>query len=153
MMAEIEKQLLNLHNPGVFSRLFNKNGSGTKSPNIKGLKQLRVLVLQQTFNACKRGYYHLPNRKSVELKLTPPRTISIPFDPQFFETKSENNLNEIVEIWEGDCFDAARLLLDSGYQKVAVLNMASATNPGGGYRSGAGAQEENLHRRTNLYQV
>jgi len=30
--------------------------------------------------------------------------------------------------------------------------MASASHPGGGYRKGAGAQEENLHRRTNLFQ-
>eukprot|EP01127_Copromyxa_protea_P016648 TRINITY_DN4983_c0_g1_i3.p1 TRINITY_DN4983_c0_g1~~TRINITY_DN4983_c0_g1_i3.p1 ORF type:complete len:153 (-),score=21.06 TRINITY_DN4983_c0_g1_i3:77-535(-) len=29
--------------------------------------------------------------------------------------------------------------------------MASSSNPGGGYRRGAGAQEENLHRRTNLW--
>lgn len=30
--------------------------------------------------------------------------------------------------------------------------MASAKNPGGNYKGGAGAQEENLHRRTNLFQ-
>lgn len=30
--------------------------------------------------------------------------------------------------------------------------MASGSIPGGGYRRGSGAQEENLHRRTNLFQ-
>ncbi|CAF1539704.1 unnamed protein product, partial [Rotaria sordida] len=30
--------------------------------------------------------------------------------------------------------------------------MASATRPGGGYRKGDGAQEENLFRRSDYYQ-
>lgn len=30
--------------------------------------------------------------------------------------------------------------------------MASMSNPGGGYRKGSNAQEENLFRRTNLFQ-
>ncbi|CAF4704024.1 unnamed protein product, partial [Rotaria magnacalcarata] len=30
--------------------------------------------------------------------------------------------------------------------------MANQTNPGGGYRKGDGAQEENLLRRSNYYQ-
>jgi len=33
-----------------------------------------------------------------------------------------------------------------------VLNMASRSNPNGGYQTGAAAQEENLTRRTNLFQ-
>ena len=34
--------------------------------------------------------------------------------------------------------------------RAAVLNMGSAHSPGGGFRTGSGAQEENLHRRTDL---
>ncbi|KAG2378702.1 hypothetical protein C9374_007850 [Naegleria lovaniensis] len=34
--------------------------------------------------------------------------------------------------------------------KLALLNMASSKRPGGGYREGAGSQEENLFRRTSL---
>ncbi len=34
--------------------------------------------------------------------------------------------------------------------KVLVLNMACAKGPGGGVRMGAGAQEEDLFRRTDM---
>ena len=34
-----------------------------------------------------------------------------------------------------------------------VLNLANAFRAGGGFRTGAAAQEENLHRRTDLFQV
>ena len=43
-------------------------------------------------------------------------------------------------------------ILSAG-KKVAVLNMANAFKPGGGFRGGAGAQEETLHRRTDLYRL
>lgn len=49
-----------------------------------------------------------------------------------------------------DCLVAAKRLKDKGYN-VAVLNMASRRNPGGGVYEGAGAQEENLFRRSNLF--
>ncbi|KAJ3441740.1 hypothetical protein M0812_13754 [Anaeramoeba flamelloides] len=60
-----------------------------------------------------------------------------------------------------DCLVAVRNLLNEemenenydGTTKIACLNMASSSNPGGGYMGGAGAQEENLFRRTNLFQL
>lgn len=40
--------------------------------------------------------------------------------------------------------------LKEGYN-LAVLNMASSMNPGGGVMTGARAQGETLFRRTNLF--
>ena len=59
----------------------------------------------------------------------------------------------IVEVQEKDCLLAAwDLWAKDRKSHVAVLNMAARANPGGGWKHGCGAQEENLHRRTNLYQ-
>jgi len=49
-----------------------------------------------------------------------------------------------------DCLQVAEEFVRQG-KRVAVLNMANQKTPGGGWRSGSGAQEENLHRRTNLF--
>lgn len=56
----------------------------------------------------------------------------------------------IVEVQNIDCLYAGVQLKEQGYNP-AVLNMASRRNPGGGVITGAGAQEETLFRRTNLF--
>lgn len=56
----------------------------------------------------------------------------------------------IVEVQNVDCLYAGVQLKEQGYNP-AVLNMASRRNPGGGVVTGAGAQEETLFRRTNLF--
>ena len=55
-----------------------------------------------------------------------------------------------VDVIQEDCLIVAQEHVRNG-NRVAVLNMASAGKPGGGFRSGAGAQEENLHRRSDLW--
>ena len=50
-----------------------------------------------------------------------------------------------------DCLDAYKTLLDNGYNPL-LLNMANPNTPGGGWKGGCGAQEENLFRRSN-YQL
>ncbi len=48
-----------------------------------------------------------------------------------------------------DCVDVAQHLIEQGYNP-AILNLASAKSPGGGYHEGFGAQEESLCHRSNL---
>ena len=55
-----------------------------------------------------------------------------------------------VEVREGDCLAIARELGEPA-DPPAVLNMASRRNPGGGVHRGAGAQEENIFRRSDLF--
>merc|ERR1712232_147891 len=57
----------------------------------------------------------------------------------------------LVEVWNMDMLEAASKLHFLEGLSVAVLNMASAYAPGGGFREGAGGEEENLHRRTDTH--
>ncbi|WP_371498485.1 TIGR02452 family protein [Kitasatospora sp. NBC_00374] len=56
-----------------------------------------------------------------------------------------------VEVTSEGSMQAARRLTEAGGEHVAVLNFASARNPGGGYLRGAKAQEEDLCRSALLY--
>ncbi|KAH7883265.1 hypothetical protein F5I97DRAFT_1903678, partial [Phlebopus sp. FC_14] len=68
-----------------------------------------------------------------------------------------SRLTSDVSILEISTLDGARLLYDSlssrstSYGRIAVLNFASATRPGGGFLSGAQAQEESIARSSTLY--
>ena len=80
-------------------------------------------------------FYHKPFRALFE-KLTTPPEITVTAD---------------------DCLDAAHKWVEEKIRQsgkcddVAVLNMASRRNPGGGVRTGAGAQEEYLFRCSDYY--
>lgn len=58
--------------------------------------------------------------------------------------------NTRVDVFNEDCVVVYERLVKSNY-KPLLLNMANATSPGGGYRRGDGAQEENLFRRSDYF--
>ena len=72
-------------------------------------------------------------------------------DPSYEEKFGSSSCGRtgLVEVLQEDCLYVAQNQVASR-KHVLLLNMASSKAPGGGVRGGAGAQEEDLCRRTDL---
>lgn len=121
----------------------------------------RIAVMNGTIKCCTRNIYpygptSIPTKLYEEAEKVVQQAKSTKFynltqQYQFTLPPNLPTYNTFIEVVEGDCLDEAIRLKSLGLNPV-ILNMASAKRPGGGYRTGAGAQEENLFRRSNYYQ-
>ncbi len=121
----------------------------------------RIAIAQDTLKIIEAGYYCSPEGKRIELvqkiadcveqtKCYEPDAISkikqgvLSGTPHFsnieFEVRNETTL-----------MGAERMARRQHFQKIGVLNFASAKNPGGGFLKGAQAQEESLARSSAIY--
>eukprot|EP01112_Ceratiomyxa_fruticulosa_P013076 TRINITY_DN3658_c0_g3_i1.p1 TRINITY_DN3658_c0_g3~~TRINITY_DN3658_c0_g3_i1.p1 ORF type:complete len:582 (+),score=89.91 TRINITY_DN3658_c0_g3_i1:204-1748(+) len=146
-----EKILKATFDPRAWSHWFSMYSSAR---NSKSIREMRVLIMQGTLRAIDNGRYSLPDGNIIYLpdvdfvKEQVRKTTFYPRTPKFdFPRKFDMKVEAILS----DCLDAAFILKENRLNPV-VLNMASRSHPGGGYMTGAGAQEENLFRRSNYYQ-
>ncbi|CAH6421822.1 Domain of unknown function (DUF2263)-containing protein [uncultured virus] len=119
-------------------------------------RQFRIKVIKDTiYNINKNSYLNTAGKK---IKL--PRNLiedSIKGSKKYDTLDLDKNISKELLNFDCkkflvnyDCLDVGLLLKSFGYNPC-VLNMASCVKAGGGYMTGAGAQEESLFRRTNLH--
>ena len=136
-----------------FELLSAQRNAKQKEEAIFLLRNMRADVFKHTVFLVQQGYYYDQKQSKVSF---PDSKIMIGAT-RFYDKLVTTfhiptiNSNTIIKVVNLDCLLAAEKLLKEGYHP-AVLNMASRQNPGGGVQTGAGAQEENLFRRTNLFQ-
>lgn len=109
----------------------------------------RIKVFIQTLTIAFQKFYS--DRKGSIVQLPSIVGDSFFYNKEIKSLKSKEYEKEDIIVENEDCLVLAKKLLDNGL-KPAVLNMASNFMPGGGVLKGSGAQEENLFRRTNLFQ-
>ncbi|MCC8014210.1 MAG: TIGR02452 family protein, partial [Eubacterium sp.] len=131
-----------------------------------------IRILNDTLNILEKGSYIKDNRE-IKLKFSPEQMretkVFLPEDIEKLRSKSdkantsaendEKQTQSIRRLFNCENTDAL-VLAQKKYEdlknkgeadpKILVLNLASATTPGGHTRKGASAQEEDLCRRTSL---
>lgn len=135
----------------AYHPLMQKAAKGDRVAYYK-VKELRAQEYRNTIEIVNQGFYTTEDGKRV----TFPDLTRMEHDTTFYER--EFRVDDIPAREERtqfmvrnvDCLEEGVRLILEGYNP-AVLNMASRRNPGGGVMTGAGAQEETLFRRTNLF--
>ena len=120
---------------------------------VKELRaKLRAKEYRNTIELVNNGYYFTEEGEKVLFENTDKMVSGTRFYTEEFNVNHIPTIvgNTIIEVINSDCIKEGIKLSDAGYNP-AILNMASRQNPGGGVTKGAGAQEETIFRRTNIF--
>ncbi|MEU2155305.1 TIGR02452 family protein [Streptomyces sp. NPDC019396] len=110
-------------------------------------------IARQTQEIVEAGRYRAPGGHWVTIggELSAAVEGTRMYGPGSVPVVPDTDRSSVCEVTGESSLDAARRLTSRAPDPVAVLNFASARNPGGGYLNGAQAQEEALCRASGLY--
>lgn len=121
----------------------------------------RIAIAQDTLNIIEKGEYENPEGNRVDVRKDVAQAIAQStwfeadkFLPIFAERdrvlQGLRKQKTIFEVTDETSLQAAQRLY-ARYPRMLCLNFASAKNPGGGFLTGAQAQEESLSRASALF--
>jgi len=121
----------------------------------------RKAIAQDTLKILEDGYYQSPEGKQVDIArelvscIAQTKCYDLPEIEQIqkeviAKTPKFSNTEFAVKN-ETTLMGAEFMAQTQQFEKIGVLNFASAKNPGGGFLNGAQAQEESLARSSGLY--
>jgi uncharacterized protein (TIGR02452 family) len=108
---------------------------------------------RQAVRITESGEYLAPSGRVVNVSQLVKRSIdgTVSYPPgQPFQESARGNYQTKISVENMTTLETAHRLISEG-RRPAVLNFASATDPGGGFIGGARAQEEYLARSSGLY--
>ncbi|MFF5336090.1 TIGR02452 family protein [Streptomyces sp. NPDC013181] len=111
-------------------------------------------IARETENIVEAGSYRTANGRkiSIEQELAAALAGTRLYGPEPLPgVEPDRDRTPVIEVTGESSLEAAARLTAGRADPVAVLNYASARNPGGGYLNGAQAQEEALCRASALY--
>ena len=117
------------------------------------VKKLRVKEFMNTVKLVNDGFYFTEKGNKVLFNTTHRMVIGTIFYKDEFSVNdipTLENSKTTIEVVNSDCMEEGLRIQNLGLNP-AVLNMASRQTPGGGVISGAGAQEETIFRRSNIF--
>jgi uncharacterized protein (TIGR02452 family) len=114
-----------------------------------GRKTYRRQIIEETLDTLQKGHYINSKGQKINLDLQSAiHSLECHIDSGM-GTKRDEKYKTHLFLDKKDCLTVARECVERGLNPL-VLDAASNGHFGGGYRDGAGAQEENLCRRSGL---
>lgn len=108
---------------------------------------------RETVNILREGTYTSPSGHAVDLRAALARsvggTVEYPGTSPGEGRPNPRNANTAIAVENATVLEVGRRMAATG--RVAALNFAAATHPGGGFLAGARAQEESIARSSGLF--